>query len=167
MPPQLINQLLSILVLILTLIGGGFAIGNGGEGSSITPGETASSSHKVTQKELFDATNRYRVQQGVAPLAASPALDDVAQDWAETTARTGDFKHRSNLFAVYPAGMTGAGENILSVPPSDTAEQMVQAWSRSPGHRANMVNTNYTHLGIGVAQNSQGQYYLVQNFGTK
>ena len=34
----------------------------------------------------------------------------------------------------------------------------------SPGHRENLLNPAYTHIGVGVAHNPAYGYYLTQNF---
>ena len=58
------------------------------------------------------------------------------------------------------------GENI-AVGQRDVAEVM-QGWMDSPGHRENILRTEYTHLGSGVATGDfkgQRSIYWTQNFG--
>ncbi|WP_312201420.1 CAP domain-containing protein, partial [Anaerospora hongkongensis] len=38
------------------------------------------------------------------------------------------------------------------------------AFMNSSGHRANILNSNYTTVGIGVAYDSAGNVYVVQDF---
>jgi len=54
-----------------------------------------------------------------------------------------------------------AGENLAINRDVTSAEK---AFMNSPGHRANILNPNYTEVGIGVRYNSQGSIYVVQNF---
>ena len=46
---------------------------------------------------------------------------------------------------------------------SDPVEKAVSGWIKSPGHHKNMIG-NYNLTGIGVAKNSQGEYYFTQIF---
>lgn len=59
----------------------------------------------------------------------------------------------------------GASENIACG--NVTADQMVTMWMNSPGHRANILNGSFTHIGIGAAKTSAGRWYGVQDFITK
>lgn len=47
-----------------------------------------------------------------------------------------------------------------------TPQSVVQAWMNSPGHRANILNPNFTQLGIGVAWTTDGFPYYTLMFGT-
>ena len=41
----------------------------------------------------------------------------------------------------------------------------VISWMNSPGHRANLLSSDWRDIGIGVARSKKGTYYLTQNFG--
>ncbi|HEX7022687.1 MAG TPA: CAP domain-containing protein, partial [Trueperaceae bacterium] len=57
------------------------------------------------------------------------------------------------------------GENIASIPFSATvAQEAVDGWLASPGHRANLLNPAFTHVGFGIATDENGLSYLVQDF---
>jgi uncharacterized protein YkwD len=43
------------------------------------------------------------------------------------------------------------------------AKAVVESWMNSPGHRANILNTGYEKLGVGVGFNGK-DYYLTQDF---
>jgi len=55
----------------------------------------------------------------------------------------------------------GAGENIAKG--QRTPEEVVKDWMNSPGHRANILNKNYTKLGVGCYK-SGSTYYWAQMF---
>ncbi len=63
-----------------------------------------------------------------------------------------------------------AGENIwrasgLTAADSEAlATTIVNSWMHSPGHRANILDPGYTHLGVGVASRSN-ELMSTQNFG--
>jgi uncharacterized protein YkwD len=42
----------------------------------------------------------------------------------------------------------------------------MNTWLNSSGHHANILNREYTEIGLGMARNSQGQPYWTQVFGT-
>ena len=54
------------------------------------------------------------------------------------------------------------GENIAYGTVS--ADQMVAMWMRSPGHRANILSSHFTHLGVAAATTATGRTYGTQNF---
>jgi uncharacterized protein YkwD len=58
-----------------------------------------------------------------------------------------------------------AGENIAYG--NVSADAMMTMWMNSPGHRANILNGAYTHIGIGAVQSASGRWYGVQDFITK
>jgi uncharacterized protein YkwD len=65
-------------------------------------------------------------------------------------------------YAGYDAWRT-YGENIAYGYTSAAA--VMAAWMNSPGHRANILNPNFTELGVGVVVNAQGQRFWTQVFG--
>lgn len=56
----------------------------------------------------------------------------------------------------------GAGENIAWG--QNSPQQVMEAWMNSEGHRANILNPNFTEMGVGHYQNSNGRNYWVQLF---
>ncbi len=42
----------------------------------------------------------------------------------------------------------------------------VISWMNSPGHKANLLDSQYTHIGVGVAGNKRNRIYLTQKFGS-
>lgn len=53
---------------------------------------------------------------------------------------------------------SAAGENIAMG--QKTPEEVVKGWMNSPGHRANIMSTSFTHIGVGYAAN--GNYWTQQ-----
>jgi len=72
--------------------------------------------------------------------------------------------------------MVGIGENIGMMPTgnvegngyvissNDVANAMMKGWMNSPGHRANILESDYNFIGVGVAYNGYNTYYLTQDF---
>lgn len=122
---------------------------------------------------LVNLTNESRSLEKLSTLAPNPVLELAAKKKAEDMAQKGYFAHtspegRTPWYWVQEAGYkySYAGEN-LAVNFFDSKD-VVEAWMRSPGHRANIVNNNYTEIGIALASGMyQGHEatFVVQYFG--
>ena len=62
----------------------------------------------------------------------------------------------------YGISYRAAGENIAKGQKS--AQSVMNGWMNSSGHRANILKSNYTQLGVGYALDSNGNTYWVQMF---
>ena len=107
----------------------------------------AQSSDASTSSSYFSVLNQERASHGVAPLGASDDLVRVAQSWADEMARTGVLRHNPNLESEVP-NWWSVGENVGVGPDLPDIEQ---AFWNSPTHRANILDTDYTDVGIGAA----------------
>jgi hypothetical protein len=123
---------------------------------------------------LVDETNQNRAANGLPDLQVSPLLTAAAQEKANDEATKGYFAHTS------PQGLTPwywfqqvgynfdyAGEN-LAVNFSDS-EDVTTAWMNSPEHRANILSTDFTQIGIATAQGvyeGEPTTFVVEEFGT-
>jgi len=123
---------------------------------------------------LVDETNQSRVANGLPDLQVSPSLMAAAQDKANDEATLGYFAHTS------PQGLTPwywfqqvgynfdyAGEN-LAVNFSDS-QDVTNAWMNSPEHRANILSTDFTQIGMATAQGvyeGEPTTFVVEEFGT-
>jgi uncharacterized protein YkwD len=117
---------------------------------------------------IHDRVNQYRQSQNLPPLTFDPTISAQARAHSLKMATTSHlshdgFKERVNVVAKTIA-YRGAAENVAynmgHTHPDETA---VKGWIKSPGHQVNMVGA-YDLTGIGVAQNSQGEYYFTQIF---
>ena len=122
----------------------------------------------------IELTNTERHKNGLAPLALSPELGQAAQAYSAVLARTGCFAHTCGpvpdvVDRIGRAGYNGwaaIGENIAAGYP--TPEAVLDGWMTSPSHRANILSSRYTEIGIGIAT-GDGRYkmFWTQNFGTR
>lgn len=115
------------------------------------------------QQALLDATNRYRARHGLKPLRPLPPLSALAQGWASTMSRDGYLRQQPGYQNTFPAGWKMAAQNVAQVKARDNADAIVAFWATSPGHRANMLRPDATHLGVGVATSLDGRKFAVQN----
>lgn len=114
-----------------------------------------------TMNEVLDLVNAARADAGVAALELDPALCQAAQVRAEEC--VGTFSHTrpdgtSYKTALTEAGITAGyvGENVATG--YKGARQAVEGWLKSEGHRANILNGNYTKMGIGFEKNTGNRY---------
>lgn len=120
-------------------------------------------------------TNQYRADNGLAALTVNDLLVKAAQNKTDDMFKNQYFEH------VSPSGVTPAqvvttagysykvtGEN-LALGDFKDEKDLVDAWMASPGHRANILNTEYTEIGIATGFNTfedRGKTWLaVQEFG--
>jgi hypothetical protein len=114
--------------------------------------------------QVLQLTNEFRAQNGVPALKLNQELNAAAyghsadmanQDYFDHTGKDGS-KPWDRAKAVGYEART-MGENIAAG--YVTPEDVVIGWENSPGHRANMLNANYTELGVGY-------YYLANDTGS-
>lgn len=120
------------------------------------------------EKEAVDLLNKDRAAQGLKPLSVDSSLTRLAENYAQDMINRNFFDHynpegQSPFDRMRQAGISylSAGENIAINTSVSKAEV---AFMNSPGHRANILNTSYTHVGIGVRHSANGSVYVVQEF---
>jgi uncharacterized protein YkwD len=109
---------------------------------------------------LFDMLNAYRASHGVPKL--SPASDAMAkaQSHAQAMAASHSLFHSSLTSGIAP-GWYILGENIGEGPSIDSIEAALIA---SSPHRANMLNSRFNQVGVGVAQSADGLLWITEDF---
>lgn len=121
-----------------------------------------------TVAAVLTLVNQERAKVGCAALRADASLDALAQAFSEDMAKRGFFDHtdpdgNTPWDRADKAGVKSlAGENIARG--QATAQAVMDSWMNSEGHRANILNCDYTRLGVGVATGSGGPWWT-QNFG--
>ena len=138
---------------------GGQYIGDGMVPLAPGDGEETPTVHKYVL-EVVDLVNEERAKEGIAPVELDLALCDAADIRAQEAKKS--FSHsRPNgqrCFTVLSeAGITYriAGENLGGH--IKTPKRAVSAWMHSEGHRKNIMNPRFTHIGIGYV--SSGDYW--------
>ncbi|GKU83021.1 CAP domain-containing protein [Niallia sp. NCCP-28] len=118
---------------------------------------------------VIQLTNAERQKNGLPALQAYPELNNVANVKAKDMNEKGYFSHTSPTYGspfdmMRDFGITyqSAGENIAQG--QRTPQEVVNAWMNSEGHRANILNKKFTHIGVGFQQTG---YEWVQMFVKK
>jgi uncharacterized protein YkwD len=126
---------------------------------------------------VFEMTNQHRRAKGVAPLNQDAELRNVARAYSNDMMVRRFFGHttpdgvsfQERISAHYPNWVSFMGENIWSAwgyktsNPQKLAKEIVADWLSSPGHRANMLDPDFTHLGVGVSARN-GTILATQEF---
>ncbi len=114
---------------------------------------------------VFEMTNQARRAKGVAPLIKDDELRNVARAYSNDMLVRRFFEHTTpdgvsfdeRISDQYRHRVYVVGENIWYAVGYNTskiqqlAEEIVEDWLTSPGHRANLLDPDYTHLGVGVS----------------
>src|SRR3989344_98520 len=126
----------------------------------------------VITSVLVDLTNTNRLSQNISPLTFNDTLAYAAQLKANDMSQKSYFAHTSPegkspwyWFTEGGYKFIYAGEN-LAVNFIDSGD-VVSAWMNSAGHRANILNGNFTEIGIALAPgtyNGRESIYVVQLF---
>jgi len=127
------------------------------------------------QKQVLDATNAERAKVGCSPLVADSKLNSSADGHAEDMAAKNYFAHNSQDGRTFDQRISAAGFKFGSAGENlavgqSTVSKLLQDWMASPGHRKNIVNCDYTNLGVGYAFSNYGgvsKHYWVQNFASQ
>lgn len=127
---------------------------------------------KLTEDEqaVLDATNAERKKAKLDPLTADAKLTEAARSHAANMAKQDKLAHtlddKTFEDRAKAAGYAyrGLAENIAWN--QKTPKEVVATWMDSKGHRENLLNGEYTHIGVAVAKSKKGEPYWVQVFGT-
>ncbi len=131
------------------------------------PDENGSSSSEEWARQVAELVNQERAKAGLSELAIISGVSSAAQVRAQELTKS--FSHtrpdgRGFETALKEAGVSyrSAGENIAYGQTSP--QQVMESWMNSAGHRANILNPNYTSIGVGHFEDSTGTDYWTQIF---
>jgi uncharacterized protein YkwD len=110
--------------------------------------------------------NTARQQSGCGPVTVDARITTAAQAHASDMAARGYFEHTTPEGVTFDQRIRNAGyptpgaENIARG--ATTAEQVMDMWMDSTGHRRNILNCDLNTIGVGLDRNGN---YWVQDFG--
>jgi hypothetical protein len=129
----------------------------------------------VSVEKIFQIVNQERQKEGLAPLNFSQELSQAA------TRKASDMFEKNYWAHISPNGTTPwkfileadydylyAGENLAK--DFNYSEDIVEAWMKSPTHRANILKKEYSDLGLAVINgrlNGAETTLIVQEFGSR
>ncbi|MFD2840745.1 CAP domain-containing protein [Populibacterium corticicola] len=127
-----------------------------------------SATDTTSESAIFTTLNKDRKRAGVSTLERNADLNKVARAWAKKMAGNATLRHNTNLTTQVPSGWRTLGENVAynSAASNNTGIALYYQWMKSDGHRANILASTYTHVGIGVYIDDKGQHWGTQIFAT-
>lgn len=134
------------------------------------PSTTTTGDGNTLETRMLDILNSERSKAGCGPLQLDPALQEAARAHSQDMAAHNYFSHTGRngstpIQRMKAAGWTGSSrwaENISAG--RDTAEATMAGLMNSSGHRANILNCTYRHVGVGVATGGGYGIYWTQDF---
>lgn len=146
--------------------------GSGNSTPDNTPDQPESTPDNAPSETTFAArvaelVNIERAKAGLAPLTfdaeiSSAALirsKEIETSFSHTRPNGSSF---STVLRENGIAFRGAGENIAWG--QFSPEEVMNGWMNSEGHRANILNPNYTKIGVGHYQNAAGRNFWTQLF---
>ncbi|MFE0416402.1 CAP domain-containing protein [Streptomyces tendae] len=123
-----------------------------------------------TTAEVVGLTNRERAAAGLPALAVDARLTTAAQAHSADMVARDFYSHTDpdggkpwDRAAAAGAARRTVGENIACGQRSPA--DVVEGWMNSPGHRANILKSDFTHIGVGLAGGGRAGTYWTQLFG--
>lgn len=119
------------------------------------------------EHDILYLINRHREANKLPPLIENTTMAaEARQHSIDMASHRIAFGHdgldtRTKSISAHVKGVTQVGENVAYG--TMTAQQVVNAWLNSPGHRRN-IEGKYRFTGIGVARDSKSQLYFTQIF---
>lgn len=121
------------------------------------------------EKEVVQLVNQERMKRGYSPLIIDEKLTRVARKKSADMRDNNYFSHQSPTYGspfemMKKEGIeyTMAGENIAAG--QRTPKQVMEAWMNSEGHRKNILNPEFTHIGVGFQEGGSYGTYWTQLF---
>ncbi len=118
-------------------------------------------------KEVVDLVNAERAKEGLSPLSVNTNVQAAAMVRAKECEQL--FSHTRPDGSSFTTALKeqnvsykNAGENIAWGQKSP--QEVMNAWMNSSGHRANIMNPNFTTIGVGYYENANGTDYWCQLF---
>ncbi len=160
----LVAVLVTFCPLVLPLVNQAFAPVAAQKPMPVSPPPGVKHLDKV-EGLVVQLTNRARQANGLAPLNQDDELSNVAQSYSDDMLVRQFFDHTTpdgvsfdeRISKHYPHWVYLVGENIwyasgrFTWNPQKLAQEIVDDWMSSPGHRENLLDPRFTHLGVGVS----------------
>ncbi|WP_182914663.1 CAP domain-containing protein [Paenibacillus thiaminolyticus] len=125
---------------------------------------TRDNNSSAFEQQVLDLVNQERSKTGLSSLSMSEELSNMAMVKAQDMYNNNYFDHTSpthgspfDMMKEFGITYNSAGENIAKG--QTTPTQVMNDWMNSPGHKANILNNSYTHIGIAYYNNTWVQEF--------
>jgi uncharacterized protein YkwD len=133
----------------------------------VPPGESMCEQEYATAQQVLQRVNAERAAVGLPPLMGDDRAHDAAYDHAVDMRVRGFYAHinpdgEGPCMRLREAGVetfSCGAENIARG--EETADEVVDVWMASPGHRDNILDAFSTHAGVGVTLGADGPWWTI------
>ena len=125
------------------------------------PAGAAQADPAAAEADFVAKINALRASKGLRQLEVHPELVALGRSWAAEMAKVDRISHNPNLATAVKADWQKLGENVGV---GMTTDKLHQAFIDSPTHYKNLVDPDWTHLGIGVVLGRDGAIFTAHQF---
>ncbi len=112
---------------------------------------------------FISLVNQLRTGKGLQPLTPHPDLHAGAVTWTAVLSNNGELSHAPDLSAGVNENWAKLGENV-GVASSGQTQQLFDAFVASPSHYANLVDPDFTYIGVAVLYDGSGRMWTTHRF---
>ena len=105
--------------------------------------------------------NQLRAEHGLRPLSVNGELTTIGRRWAGKMAAAGQISHNKNFPNEVTQDWEKLGENVGV---GSNVDELHAAFVKSPAHFRNLVDKDFTHIGVGVVYADDGSLYTSHQF---
>jgi uncharacterized protein YkwD len=120
----------------------------------------AFASNSSMEAQFVAKMNAARQAHGLSPYTVSSDLTSIARQHSNTMASKGELYHNSSLTSQVQ-NWQAVGENVGDGP---TVDDIHTAFMNSTEHRDNILDHDFTQVGVGVTVDSHGQVWVTEDF---
>ena len=130
-------------------------------GVVLPPSATAQTDPAQAEAEFVVKINALRASKGLRQLEVHPELLALGRSWAGEMAKVDRISHNPNLANAVKADWQKLGENVGV---GMTVDKLHQAFIDSPTHYKNLIDPDWTHIGVGVVLGRDGAIFTAHQF---
>ena len=153
-----------ILVAVIAVLASTFAV----VGTTAAPADAASLSYiRSISPDTFESRvianiNREREARGLRKVRAHSCTDYYAERWGRYLSRNLEFFHQDLGNVIEGCNARYAGETLAKGPIGPRG--IVRAWMNSDGHRAILLSSKPSRVGIGAYSDANGYWVVAADF---
>ncbi len=116
------------------------------------------------EAEFVSKINNLRASQGLPPMTPDPALAATSCTWNDQMIAAGGISHDPNLAAAIAAVVPDWRKGGENVGMGGTVSSLFDAFVASPGHYKNLVDPDFSRVGVCVGRDANGKLFTTHRF---
>lgn len=125
------------------------------------PAQADRANPAADEQSFVAKINQVRAENGLRPLAVDGELTAIGRRWAGKMAAAGQISHNPNFPNEVTQDWEKLGENVGV---GSNVDELHDAFVKSPAHLRNIVDKDFTHIGVGVVYTEDGSLYTSHQF---